>query len=74
MVQVTIERNEGGSVIATVSNGYFLAWWPGEAFASGLIAYGEGGAVLAEIGNNGWDFQDDAPDPSPGFIDSGGGQ
>jgi hypothetical protein len=56
VVQVTVERNSGGSVIASVANGYFVAWWPGDAHATNLIAYGDGGRVLAEIGNNGWDF------------------
>jgi hypothetical protein len=57
VVQVTVERNSGDSVIASVANGYFVAWWPGEAHATNLMAYGDGGRVLAEIGNNGWDFQ-----------------
>ncbi|MEX2210113.1 MAG: hypothetical protein WD846_04500 [Patescibacteria group bacterium] len=57
VVQVTVERNSGGSVIASVANGYFVAWWPGDSYATTLVAYGEGGQILAEIGNNGWDFR-----------------
>jgi hypothetical protein len=71
VTQVTVERNSGSGVIASVANGYFLAWWPGDAYATSIIAYGAGGAVLAEIGNNGWDFLDDDPDPSPGVITPG---
>ncbi len=68
VTQVTVERNSGSGVIASVANGYFLAWWPGDAYATSIIAYGAGGVALAEIGNNGWDFLDEDLDPSPGFI------
>lgn len=71
VTQVTVERNSGSGVIASVANGYFVAWWPGDAYATRIIAYGAGGAVLAEIGNNGWDFLDDDPDPNPGVITPG---
>jgi len=68
VTQVIVERNTGSGVIASLSNGYFVAWWPGDAYATRIIAYGPGRSVLAEIGNNGWDFVDDDPDPSPGFV------
>jgi hypothetical protein len=58
VVQVTVERDEGQVVTASVTNGYFLAWWPGESYATKFVARGFAGAVLAEIGNNGWDFRD----------------
>jgi hypothetical protein len=66
--QVIVDRSTGSGVIASVSHGYFVAWWPGDAYATRITAYGSGGAVLAEIDNNGWDFLDDDPNPSPGFI------
>ena len=47
--QVTVERSAGAAVIATVSNGYFLAWWPDDAHATRLAAYGQGGVVLAQL-------------------------
>jgi hypothetical protein len=62
VVQVTVERNEGQVVTASVANGYFLAWWPGESHATMLVARGADGAVLVEIGNNGWDFRDESGD------------
>ena len=31
---VTIERNDGSSVQATVANGWYLAWWPGAVAAT----------------------------------------
>jgi hypothetical protein len=62
VVQVTVERNEGQLVTASVSNGYFLAWWPGKSHATIFVARGADGAVLAEIGNNGWDFRDESGD------------
>jgi hypothetical protein len=54
--RVTVKRSQGQAIVATVSNGYFLAWWPGEAFATGFVAENAAGEVIAEIGNNGWDF------------------
>jgi hypothetical protein len=65
VAQVTLERSEGGGVTASVSDGYFVAWWPGDAYATNFVAYGAGGETLAKIDNNGWDFQDPTPDPSP---------
>ena len=56
VTRVTVERSEGSGVVATVSNGYFLVWWPGEAFAARFVGENAEGAVVAEIGNNGWDF------------------
>jgi hypothetical protein len=29
---VTVHTKEKGDVVATVRNGYFAAWWPGESF------------------------------------------
>lgn len=71
VIQITVERNTGSVVIASVANGYFVAWWPGDAYATRIIAYGPGGTILSEIGNNGWDFLDHDPDPNPGFITPG---
>jgi hypothetical protein len=31
---VTIERSDGSSVQATVTNGWYLAWWPGSVTAT----------------------------------------
>ena len=56
VTRVTVERSEGSEVVATVSNGYFLVWWPGEAFATSFVGENAEGAGVAEIGNNGWDF------------------
>jgi hypothetical protein len=47
--QVTVERSAGEAVIATVSNGYFLAWWPDDALATRVAAYGHGGVVLTQL-------------------------
>ncbi|WP_353510928.1 hypothetical protein [Intrasporangium sp.] len=30
--RVTVHTKEQGDVVATVRNGYFAAWWPGETF------------------------------------------
>lgn len=62
VVQATVERNDGQVVTASVANGYFLAWWPGKSYATMFVARGADGAVLAEIGNNGWDFRDESGD------------
>ncbi len=34
VTSVTIDRSDGGSVQATVSGGWYLAWWPGTARAT----------------------------------------
>jgi hypothetical protein len=56
VTRVIVKRSQGQAIVATVSNGYFLAWWPGEAFATGFVAENVAGEVVAEIGNNGMDF------------------
>lgn len=56
VVGVTVKRNDGSEVVATVSNGYFLVWWPGETFATRFVGKSTEGAAVAAIGNNGWDL------------------
>jgi hypothetical protein len=34
VTSVTIDRSDGSSVLATVSGGWYLAWWPGTAHAT----------------------------------------
>ncbi len=72
VTRVGVERDQGGGVTATVSNGYFLAWWPGEAHATRLVAYGAAGQVVAEIDNHGWDFADWQDCPNQGTACGGG--
>jgi hypothetical protein len=43
---VVIERAEGEAVTATVSGGYFVAWWPTDADILRIIAYDEQGNEL----------------------------
>jgi hypothetical protein len=58
VVQVRVERSEGEPVDATVMNGYFLASWSGDAYATRFIALGDDGESVASMGNNGWDFRE----------------
>jgi hypothetical protein len=45
---VTIERSDGSSVQATVSNGWYLAWWPGTVTATkALITTASGTTTTA---------------------------
>ncbi len=45
--RVTVHRADGLAVQATVSNGIFVAWWPGCDQAATLVAYNASGAQLA---------------------------
>jgi hypothetical protein len=64
VVRVEVERSAGDPVDATLGDGYFLASWAGLAYATTFSAYGADGEVIAEIGNNGWDFREQ-PGASP---------
>jgi hypothetical protein len=45
---VTIQRNDGSSVQATVANGWYLAWWPGTAAARNAeVATASGTSTVA---------------------------
>jgi hypothetical protein len=45
VTSVTIHRSDGTSVKATVSGGWYLAWWPGTAKATAADATGSAGTV-----------------------------
>jgi len=49
VASVIIERGEGEPVTATVSGGYFLAWWPSSADIMRITAYDNDGNVLGSI-------------------------
>ncbi len=46
--KVVIERQDGVNVEATVSDGFFVAWWPGSAGFKNLIAYDASGSEIGE--------------------------
>ncbi|MDQ3689988.1 MAG: hypothetical protein M3406_08150 [Chloroflexota bacterium] len=46
---VDIVRDDGLVVVATVKDGFFLAWWPGPAEASEVRAYDASGHLLATM-------------------------
>ncbi|MGO9901975.1 MAG: hypothetical protein ACLP0J_20350 [Solirubrobacteraceae bacterium] len=45
VTSVTIDRSDGSSVLATVSGGWYLAWWPGTAHATTADATSTSGTV-----------------------------
>ena len=49
VASVSIVRDEGEPVTATVSGGYFLAWWPSSADVVRITAYDEDGNALGSI-------------------------
>ena len=49
VASVIIEREEGEPVTATVSGGYFLAWWPSSADFVRITAYDNDGNTLGSI-------------------------
>lgn len=49
VASVIIEREEGEPVTATVSGGYFLAWWPSSADIVRITAYDEDDNALGSI-------------------------
>lgn len=49
VASVIIERGEGEPVTATMSGGYFLAWWPSSADIVRITAYDEDGNALGSI-------------------------
>jgi hypothetical protein len=66
---VTVERSSGAPVVAAIQRGYFVAWWPGDAFATRMTALDGAGTPLTVITDEDWDFGvNDTPDPRPGFI------
>jgi hypothetical protein len=46
VARVVIDRSEGEPVAATVTDGYFLAWWPGTADIVRITAYDEAGEIV----------------------------
>lgn len=44
---VTISRADGVSIVATVTDGYFIAWWPTDDRASRIVAIDGSGATVA---------------------------
>ena len=46
---VTIDRSDGGSVQATVSGGWYLAWWPGTARATTANVTTAGGEAAQQF-------------------------
>ncbi len=72
---------DGKDVRATVTNGYFAAWWPGKAReangASPLIRYGvslRDGTVREDLGSAPGEAPREAPGPREiGLVESGGG-
>jgi hypothetical protein len=51
VARVEIVRDDGTVVSATISRGYFLAWWPGSAATRELRAYDAGGSLLVTMPN-----------------------
>ena len=56
---VTIERSDGSSVQATVTNGWYLAWWPGTVTATNA-------EVTAASGTSTVAFPSTPTPPAPG--------
>jgi hypothetical protein len=47
--RVVVTRDDGVSVVATVADGAFVAWWPGSSSPIAIVAYdAQGGAVASE--------------------------
>lgn len=46
---VAIQREDGVTISATVTNGYFLAWWPTGDGITGITAHDEQGDVLGSL-------------------------
>jgi hypothetical protein len=55
VARVVVGRTTGGDVIATVKDGYWVAWWPGDAALEQATAFGADGAEITAI----------APSPRP---------
>ena len=49
VTSVAIERSDGGSVQATVSGGWYLAWWPGSAHATTAAVTSAAGEVTQQF-------------------------
>lgn len=47
--QVVIKLADGRSVIASIGNGYWLAWWPNTTFAERVVASDATGAEIANV-------------------------
>ena len=47
---VLVHKSDGTQVQATVSDGVFVAWWPGGGEPAGVVAYDAGGHVLQALG------------------------
>ena len=44
-----MSRASGGDVTATVKDGYWVAWWPGESAAQQMTAFAADGSEVKTI-------------------------
>ena len=49
VAKVVIARSSGGDVIATVKDGYWVAWWPGDAAFEKATAFAADGSEIDSI-------------------------
>lgn len=49
VAKVVVSRASGGDVTATVKDGYWVAWWPGEDAAQGVTAFAADGSEVKTI-------------------------
>lgn len=64
VTSVTINRADGSSVVATVSGGWYLAWWPGTTNATTADVTSATGTVTEQ-------FPPPGPGPGPGACPTG---
>lgn len=53
---VTVERSDGVAVEASVGNGFFAVWWPGDGVATAFSAFDRDGNALATLDSGDWGF------------------
>ena len=49
VAKVVLSREAGGDVTATVKDGYWVAWWPGELTAQRVAAFAADGSEVKSI-------------------------
>lgn len=54
--RVSVERSDGVTVEASVGEGFFAVWWPGDGEATGFSALDQDGQVLARLDSGDWSF------------------
>jgi len=47
--RVEIELDDGSAVVASLADGWWLAWWPGARFAATVTAFDAAGAEIASV-------------------------